>query len=135
MEAVFCPRLHKKITPEACSALVCALVTSEDLRRCLHCRQGRELAASCPFDDRRRAARYAARHTEECLRAALRYVSPRYARDRAFGIRFLNVVAEKRCGWNGHPETLARAAMAVGLTVQERPWSIVRDKALQDFIL
>ena len=77
MEAVFCPRLHKKITPEACSALVCALATSEDLRRCLQCRQGRELAASCPFDDRRRAARYAARHAEECLRATLRYVTPR----------------------------------------------------------
>ena len=134
MDHVFCRCLHREISVEACSAIVCALATSADVRRCLLCPHGQELAAACPFDDRRRAARSAARHTEECLRATLRYVVPRYAGDRSFGIRFLNVVASARCGWTGRAETLARAAAAVGLTVRERPWSVVRDKALTDFI-
>lgn len=135
MEHVFCRRLHKNIAVEACSALVCALTSAADVQQCRLCPQGERLAATCPFDDRRRAARHAARHAEECLRATLRYVVPRYARDKAFGMRFLNIVATNRHGWEGSPETLAGIAAAVGLTVRERPWGILRDRALREFIL
>ena len=57
VENVFCLRLQKRISSSACSAIVCALATSADLRCCLRCPRGQELAESCPFDDRRRAAR------------------------------------------------------------------------------
>lgn len=134
VENVFCLRLQKRISSSACSAIVCALATSADLRCCLRCPRGQELAESCPFDDRRRAARHATQNAEECLRATLRYVVPRYAQDKSFSLRFLQVVAGNRCGWTGRAETLARAASAVGLTVRERPWAVVRDKALTDFI-
>ena len=135
MDHVFCLRLHKEISEKACCDLVCALTSAADLRQCRSCPQGLHLAASCPFDDRRRAARHAARHAEECLRATLRYVVPRYAQDKAFGMRFLNGVAKTRHGWDGRPETLAGIAVSVGLTVRERPWGILRDRALNDFIL
>lgn len=134
MDSLFCQRLGKAISHAACGALVCALATADDLRPCLRCPHGRALAASSPFGDRRREARHAARHSEECLRATLRYVAPRYADRGSFGIRFLNVVAGNRCGWDGTPDALASAAGAVGLTVRDRPWSVVRDAALREFI-
>lgn len=135
MDHVFCLRLHKEISVAACSDIVCALSQSADMSTCLLCPHGQELAASCPFDDKMRTVRHAAQNSEECLRATLRYVVPRYAQDTAFGMRFLHIVAKHRHGWNGRPETLAGVATALGLTVRDRPWAIIRDRALNDFIL